>query len=260
MLNPEQVDLADLALALEDHSPEHTWWFKPETGAVAPRFASGVETLADDTAGLIEVEPLPTAVGYGDMEDFVAQVRDPRARGMLERAINGRGAFRRFKDTLFDYPELRRAWFEFHDIRGEQRAIEWLAERGMISADAAEEALALAHKRRGGDLPGILDAEGVAHRVARDLRRIYRERLRSVLLIGGWARGDAHPESELELVVVLDSIDDRWQEKRRMDQVLWRHSIRYDTVVCGMPATDRELHDGATPLMARASAQALRVV
>jgi hypothetical protein len=39
--------------------------------------------------------------------DFTERVRDPRAHDLLERAIEGRGAFRRLKDTLFEFPQLR---------------------------------------------------------------------------------------------------------------------------------------------------------
>ncbi|HEY6778846.1 MAG TPA: UPF0158 family protein [Thermoleophilaceae bacterium] len=227
MLDPEQVDLADLALALEDHSEEHSWWLDADTGEVEPHFTGEPETAhfpESDGRRLILVEPLPTAIGYGDMEDFVAFVREPRTRDLLERAIAGRGALRRFKDTLLDYPELREAWFAFHDARGERRAIEC-----------------------------------VAHRVALDLERIYRERLRGVLLLGAWASGEAHPEAELELLVVLDDVDDRWEERRRMDRVMWRHSVRNDTVVTGIPVTEAELERGDTPLLSRALAEGVRV-
>jgi Uncharacterised protein family (UPF0158) len=258
MLKPEQVDLADLALALEDHSDEHTWWLDPETGAVEPRF--GTQARENGGRRLIPVEPLPTAVGYGDMEDFVSRVRDPRARYLLERAIAGRGAFRRFKDTLLDYPELRRAWFKFHDARGERRAIDWLAERGLVAPEVAQDAIAQRSEPGVADLPGLLDAEGVAHRVTRDLRRLYGDRLKTVLLTGLWAHGDAHPESEVELLVVLDEVADRWAEKERMDKIMWRHSVRHHTVVTATPVTDAQLRRGATPLLARARAHGVRVV
>jgi Uncharacterised protein family (UPF0158) len=258
MLNPEQVDLADLALALEDHSDAHTWWLDPRTGVVEPRF--GNQARGDGEHRAIAVDPLPTAVGYGDMEDFVARVRDPRARYLLERAIAGRGAFRRFKDTLLDYPELRRAWFRFHDVRGERRAIDWLAEHGLIAPDAAHEAIAKRSDPGVADLPGLLDAEGVAHRVTRDLRRLYGDRLRTVLLTGLWAHGDAHPESPLELLVVLDEVADRWAEKERMDKIMWRHSVRHHTVVTATPVTDAQLRRARTPLLARARDHGVRVV
>ena len=51
------------------------------------------------------VEPIPSFEAYEDMRDFVARVPDRRAADGLGRTIEGRGAFRRFKDTLY---ELRR--------------------------------------------------------------------------------------------------------------------------------------------------------
>jgi Uncharacterised protein family (UPF0158) len=262
VLDPERVDLADLALALEDHSEEHSWWLDPATGTVEPHFTGEIEAPQfpdGDGRRLLLVAPLPPAVGYADMADFVACVREPRTRDLLERAIAGRGAFRRFKDALLDYAELRRAWFAFHDARGERRAIEWLLERELVDPQAAGAAIARRPEPAVPDVPGLLDAEGVAHRVARDLERLYRERLRGVILIGPWARRDANPESELELLVVLDGIADRWEERRRMDKVLWRHSIRNDTVVTAVPVTDAELSRGGTPLLARAVSEGVRV-
>jgi Uncharacterised protein family (UPF0158) len=262
MLDPEQVDLGDLALALEDHSQEHGWWLDPETGEVEPRFADRLEEFPfgpDAGSRLIPIEPLASAVGYADMEDFVSRIREPRTRELLERAIAGRGAFRRFKDALLEYPELRGAWFAFHDARGERRAIEWLLERDLIRRPAAKRALARRPEPAVGDVPGMIDATGIAQGVMRDLRRLYRERLESVMLLGPWASGEAHPESELELLVILADFADRWDEKRRMDKIMWRHSVRNDTVVTATPVTPAELRDGATPVLARALIEGVRV-
>jgi Uncharacterised protein family (UPF0158) len=259
VLAVEQVDLADLALALEDHSDEHTWWFDPATGALEPRFAGDLSSTPDTDAGLIRVHPLPSDVGYRDMEDFAARVRELRTRDLLERAISGRGAFRRFKDALLDYPDLRQAWFAFHDARGERRAFEWLIERGLVDAAEAQQALARRAEPAVEALPGLLDAHGVAGRVRRDLRRLYRHRLRGLLMIGAWARGDAHPESELELLVVLDEVANRWEERRRMDRVMWRHSMRNDTVVICTPITEADLARGGTPLLARAMMEGVQI-
>lgn len=251
-LDPGTLDLADLALALEDHAPDHRWWLDPRTGEVEPRFGGGEEAAA---RGLVPVDPLPTAVGYRDMQDFVALVRDPRARHLLGRAIVGRGAFRRFKDALLDWPELRRAWFAFHDARGERRAIAWLAERGLVDAAAAEAALARRPEPGPEDVPGLLDARGIVRRIAGELRRMYAGRLREVVLTGAWAHGDPHPESPIELLVVLERVVDPWQEKRRMDRVAWRYSIRHDTVVCLLPVAAAELATEAAPLLARLQAE-----
>ena len=64
--------------------------------------------------------------GYEDMQDFIATVKDEHLAELLEVAINGKGAFRRFKDVLINYPEEREGWFKFKDERMEERALEWL--------------------------------------------------------------------------------------------------------------------------------------
>lgn len=256
MVDLHDVDLADLAIALEDHSDGHAWWFDPASGRLTPLPAG---PPGEHEGRMIAVEPLPTAVGYGDMEDFAAQVRDASTRERLARALTGRGAFRRFKDALLAYPELRRSWFAFHDARSELRALEWLAARRLVEPAAVATAIARRPEPALEPLHGVLDAEGVARRTALDLRRLYRDRLRRVLLIGPWARGDAHPDAALELVVVLDAVPDRWEEKARMDGAMWRHSIRNDTVVTEFPVTEAELAGAPTPLLARVLAEGVRI-
>ncbi|MGH9316937.1 MAG: UPF0158 family protein, partial [Thermoanaerobaculia bacterium] len=77
---------------------------------------------------LIHVEPLGSSVEYGWMAEFAGTVRDARLRDLLEVALDGRGAFRRFKDVLFDRPAERERWFAFRDGRVREAAREWLAE------------------------------------------------------------------------------------------------------------------------------------
>lgn len=88
-----------------------------------------------------------------------------------------------------------------------------------------------------------LDAEEIARAVARDLRGLYGERLRQVLLFGSWARGDAHPESDIDLLVVLDEVESVWDELRRMDAILNRHSTENETVVSALVVATSDLSD-----------------
>src|SRR5699024_2115447 len=70
----------------------------------------------------------------------ISEVSEERAGELLARVIEGRGAFRRFKDTLLDFPQLRERWFTFHDARMRRRAMQWLADEGVVSLDQAERA------------------------------------------------------------------------------------------------------------------------
>jgi hypothetical protein len=261
VLDLRKVDFDDLAQALENHSYEHTWWLDPETGEVVLWSDYSLEQGdADPEArGLRPIDPIPSHEGYKEMQDFIERVRDPRARELLERAIAGRGAFRRFKDTLLNFPELREAWFRFHDARLERRAIRWLLAEGLVDEATAERSLAERPEPEVLELSGSFDPREIAREVAGDLRRLYGDRLTGVLLFGSWARGDAHPESDIDLLVVLDHVDSVWDELRRMDPVLWRHSFDNDTVVTALPVAQKDVEERSRPVLVRAQAEGLLV-
>ncbi|MGA2471827.1 MAG: UPF0158 family protein [Solirubrobacteraceae bacterium] len=166
MLDLGRVDLDELCMALEDNSYEHVWWIDPVSGELEfrPDYYSDTDVDDADDRALVMVEPIGSGEGYADMEDFAARVSDPRARDLLLRAISGRGAFRRFKDTLLEFPELREEWFRFHGRLMERRAIEWLELAGLITADAAACALA---ERPEPELPA-LDQASAPDAIARN--------------------------------------------------------------------------------------------
>jgi len=59
----------------------------------------------------VEVPRAESRDGYDDMEEFIATVGVERLQDRLWRAIQGRGAFRAFKDVLGGYPSERERWF-----------------------------------------------------------------------------------------------------------------------------------------------------
>jgi hypothetical protein len=65
--------------------------------------------------------------GYRDMEEFIWSLDNDHLREVLEVAIQGRGAFRRFKDVLYRHPDTEAEWFVFRDARERNRMIDWLA-------------------------------------------------------------------------------------------------------------------------------------
>jgi len=69
--------------------------------------------------------------GYRDMELFIETVENAHLCELLEVAIQGRGAFGRFKGVLARYPEERERWFQFKDERLRQRVLDWLASEGI---------------------------------------------------------------------------------------------------------------------------------
>lgn len=149
------VDLGELAEALDDHDEWTEWWFDPVSGHAVPTMDSSVTGLDDDldTDELVPIRPLPSRAAYMVMVHFADAVGDPRRRDLLQRALEGRGAFRRFRDTVSDVPELADRWREYARLAAECRALDWLADRGLV--DPAE--LAAADQERRGRLAAILD-------------------------------------------------------------------------------------------------------
>lgn len=124
---------------MDSGDPEMSWWLHPTTGEVIPHVpdVEGTEEPEDDD--WVVVPSTESRDGYRDMADFVATVTDPRLAERLERAITGRGAFRRFKDELYDQHELRQQWFRFRDARAARRALDWLEAEGLVTPADADE-------------------------------------------------------------------------------------------------------------------------
>ena len=80
---------------------------------------------------------------HPDMADFAVRIGDMAAGRRLTRAIQGRGAFRRFKNELHEeYPHLLPAWHAFRDVRARQRAVGWLVDHGLVDDKPGERFLA----------------------------------------------------------------------------------------------------------------------
>jgi len=133
------IDTDGLCEAMEDSSYENEYYLDLDNGEIL--FLSEY-TDDEETKKLKELiegdfdryERIPKAEpheGYEDIVDFIATVKDDHLAQLLEVAIDGKGAFRRFKDVLLNYPEERERWFGFKDDKMEERALEWLDDIGV---------------------------------------------------------------------------------------------------------------------------------
>jgi Uncharacterised protein family (UPF0158) len=142
VLDLSSLELEDIANALADQTDyEHRWLINPQTGEIVFWTADGGidgKTPVDlDELDLVCIDPLPSWIWYQDMADFADSVADERVGRRLARAIQGRGAFRRFKDELRDEPDLLTAWYALRDARAKRRAVQWLADNSLVDDDAA---------------------------------------------------------------------------------------------------------------------------
>ena len=129
-----KIDLDELCDAMENSSYEFEYYLDLETGEIlfVSEDMDDVETVKmknqiEEELGRYELIPKAESYeGYRDMQAFIATVEDDHLAELLEVAINGKGAFRRFKDVLLNYAKERDKWFKFKDDRMEERALKWL--------------------------------------------------------------------------------------------------------------------------------------
>jgi hypothetical protein len=116
--------------AFENNAPEVHSYLHLSTGEVL-RVVDGVadpamhQRIASDT-NYQRIDPVSSREQYRWMERFIATVTEPDLRGRLVAAIDGKGAFRRFKDVLMAYPVERERWFEFRTERLRSCMESWL--------------------------------------------------------------------------------------------------------------------------------------
>ncbi len=112
----------------------------PSTGWTNNRNDSATDPMmvGEDAAIDVEAEPdrwlrfdrTGSRKGWRDMAAFAARQHDAALRERLERAIEGKGAFRRFRDLVHD-EDLAEQWYAFSTDRQMGRAREFLADEGV---------------------------------------------------------------------------------------------------------------------------------
>ncbi len=146
------VDWAELEIAFLHGSPEARSYLDLQLGEVhtfddeVDRYLDGDLERPPDwmrsmlvAAELVEREPdrflrLPPSDGRADyraMQDFIRTVGDDRLQEQLWRAIRGRGAFRRFRDSLHDAPAELERWYQWKEGDERRRLLGWLEEEGV---------------------------------------------------------------------------------------------------------------------------------
>lgn len=162
-MNPT-AKLTDLANALEFDSPEYTHYFDRDTGRIVTLEESilrAVENGEDEK--LVDLadwqqEQVETAkaivdadIGrfihppdktefreYSHMQRFIGSLDDAEAAEQLSRAIQGRGAFRYFKDTLYRLG-IQDQWYRYRDEAIKRFVVRWAESNDVPYEDDAKE-------------------------------------------------------------------------------------------------------------------------
>lgn len=154
-----EIELEELIAAMEDARREYSEYFLDrETGEVvvvpeellrAAQYEDWEERKQDlpewehplvkvvegivlgEDPRWIHIPSVPTHEVYELMVEFAESVEDRHLGELLEVALDGPGAFRRFKDVLARYPSQLDRWHTFKRSYFEREIAEWLEGLGI---------------------------------------------------------------------------------------------------------------------------------
>lgn len=139
--------------------------------------------------------------GYRLMENFIPTVADKNIQERLSRAIEGKGAFRRFKDIVFHNADasLAKQWNFFETRHKRERIVNWLTSEGIqpewdgdIFQQPVEESKRAAFQEVIDRFVGEVSGYKGVHRIA---------------LLGAMASDLSHPNDIVLMVAVDDTLD-----------------------------------------------------
>ncbi|MGM0411613.1 MAG: UPF0158 family protein [Bacillota bacterium] len=141
-----KVNLEDVLEAIEIRTRESNYFYNKNTGEI--HYITDDELReAEDDIDIGEYpewqqESIKTAIeilstddyiklpddyeidDYEIMEDFCYSLEDKKLRNEMINAIDGKGAFRRFKDKIYEN-ELADEWYKYQDKCFKEIAIDW---------------------------------------------------------------------------------------------------------------------------------------
>lgn len=155
MMKKSKVDVEDIAMIIENQDRSGTqYYLNTETGEVAaipdelmsaleegesceglPAWELQLLPQAKEIFGgserYEEIPTRPSYEGYNLMVEFSEEVKSHKIRRELSIALDGKGAFRRFKNVLRDYPDVEKEWYKFKSERDREVVKEWLESIGI---------------------------------------------------------------------------------------------------------------------------------
>jgi hypothetical protein len=222
------VDWEALEDAFENNAPEVHSYLHIVSGEVL-RVVDGIADpemharIASDSAYL-RIEPVSSREQYRWMERFIPMVDDTPLRSQLSQAIDGKGAFRRFKDVLIAFTAERERWFAFRSERLRVFMEAWLAANALRpiarptwtpETEAARPAAPISQDALGGRRGRTLDTlrkqlEEVTEALgARDLEKVltFAEFVRARRASRGFTRQEGTPDEPSKTAAVEDPAD-----------------------------------------------------
>jgi hypothetical protein len=107
-----------------DEIPELPDWMEDE-------IELALEIIFDVREKYFRIPERPSLLAFQTKTAFAELVENPSLKEKLSAALNGKGAFRNFKNVLLDYPKERKRWHGYNAKVLKKEIIQWLNSIGI---------------------------------------------------------------------------------------------------------------------------------
>ncbi len=107
-----------------DEEPDLPHWMEDEVEL-------SLEVLLNKNGRYIRIPERDSSEAHKTMGDFIGALDDPVLKEELTGALNGKGAFKRFKSVLIGYPKERKKWHGYNAAAMKKVITVWLNSLGI---------------------------------------------------------------------------------------------------------------------------------
>ncbi len=101
--------------------------------------------------------------------------------------------------------------------------------------------------------------QGLLKRLKSELEQLYGPRLKRLLLFGSYARGDAEPQSDIDVLVVLKAPVAPYREISRTGRIVASLSLENEAVISCQFVSEEDFHQEHSPFLSCVRREALSV-
>lgn len=120
-LDDDMSDYEEIEFDEEYDIPE---WMEDEIALV-------LDIFIDKEDHFVRIPERHPVNGFAAMREFIDILPDIPLKEELQGILDGKGAFRKFKDALDPYPKMKKLWYGFNAKIAKKEAEEWIVSIGI---------------------------------------------------------------------------------------------------------------------------------
>lgn len=146
--------LGEIAAAMNDNSYEMDWYLDVQeekatflgnpdiTGEYEAHEKLKRQIEQDDDGRFLPIPHSPSREAWEQMKEFILSLddQDKKTQNLLLNTIQGKGAFRRFKDAMHEIGMIDE-WYEFKSREDRKEVLDWLHSEDLITEEQIEKGM-----------------------------------------------------------------------------------------------------------------------